>query len=237
MTKLIDLPDALKLRRQFGIFDEFDTYVSTERWTTTTDAGGTASVSGAGVGGILAVVTDADDNDETYVETTAELFKFAADKPLLFEARVQFAEAATDAANILIGLMDAPGADSLVDNGSGPKASYSGAVLFKVDSGTVWQAESSIGSSQTTTLLDASGSLDGSAKTAGGATYQTLRIEFQPITSTDGEVRFFIDETLVVKHSLTFTSATEMAIVLGAKAGSATAETLNIDYVGCHQLR
>ena len=228
MTKLLELPDPLKLRRQFGIFDDFDTYVTTERWTTTADAGGTAALDADGVGGVLALATDGDDNDETYSELTVEMFKFADDKPLMLESRVKFSEASTDAANILVGLMDAPGADSLVDNGAGPKASYSGAAFFKVDGETVWNCESSIGATQVTTAT---------TTTAGGSSYQTLRIEFQPTTSTEGEVRFFIDDNLVAKHAITFSSATEMSLVLGAKAGSANAETLNVDYIGCTQLR
>ena len=72
---------------------------------------------------------------------------------------------------------------------------------------------------------------------AGGSAYREFRIEFQPITSADGEVRFFIDEVLVAKHAITFTSATEMSIVLGAKTGSAIEETVNVDYVACCQLR
>jgi hypothetical protein len=228
MTKLLELPEPLKLRRQFGIFDDFDTYVTTQRWTTTADAGGTLALDADGVGGVLAVTTDGDDNDEAYAELTVEMFKFAADKPLAFEARLQYAEASTDAANILVGVMDAPGADSLVDNGAGPKASYSGAVFFKVDGATVWNCESSIGSSQVTTTT---------TKTAGGASNQTLRIEFQPLNATEGEVRFFVDDEFVAKHAITFSSATEMSIVLGAKAGSINVETLNVDYVACYQLR
>lgn len=38
-------------------------------------------------------------------------------------------------------------------------------------------------------------------------------------------------------RTLAFTSATEMAVALGIKAGGANSETLNVDYVSCHQLR
>jgi hypothetical protein len=102
-------------------------------------------------------------------------------------------------------------------------------VFFKVDGGTVWQCESSIGASQSTTAT---------VVTAGGATPQRLAIEFQPLTSTVGEVRFFIDDELVAKHAITFTSATEMQVILGVKDGDADdEETLNVDYAACYQLR
>jgi hypothetical protein len=74
--------------------------------------------------------------------------------------------------------------------------------------------------------------------TAGGADPQRLAIEFQPLTSTTGEVRFYIDDALIVKHDITFTSATEMQVILGVKDGDADdEETLNVDYAACYQLR
>ncbi len=128
-----------------------------------------------------------------------------------------------------LGLMDAVAANALQNDGAGPKASYSGAVFYKVDGETVWRCESSIGASQVTTQTSV---------TAGGSTAQRLTIEFQPITSSLGEVRFFIDDALVAKHAITFSSATEMQVVLGVKDGDASdEETLNVDYVACYQLR
>ena len=231
MTKLLELPEALSLRRQITLFDDFTHYVDAQQWTAVLTDSGTAAV-GDAAGGVLALTaSDATvaDNDEAYLHSTNELFLFAADRPIYFETRIQFTEAATDDANLLIGLMDGIAADALQDDGAGPKTSYSGAVFYKVDGETVWNCESSIGGSQTTTAT---------VKTAGQSAYQTLRIEFQPVTSTVGEVRFFIDNELVGKHSgFTFTSGTEMQVVLGVKNGSENNESLNIDYVGCTQLR
>jgi hypothetical protein len=179
------------------------------------------------------------DNDETYVESANEVFKFAADKPLLFEARVQFTEANTDDANILVGLMDAVAANSLQDNGAGPPSSYSGAVFFKIDGGTVWQTETSLSTTQTTNELTSTNvnNLSKKAQTAGGAAYQTLRIEYMPYSSTNAYVTFFVDGVAVAQHDYVFTSATEMQIALGVKNGGANLETLNVDYVSCSQER
>jgi hypothetical protein len=179
------------------------------------------------------------DNDEAYVESANEVFKFAADKPLLFESRVQFTEANTDDANVLVGLMDAVGANSLQDNGAGPPASYSGAVFFKVDGGTVWQTETSNSTTQTTNELTAANvnNLAKRAVTAGGAAYQTLRIECMPYSATNAYVSFFVDGVLCAQHDYIFTSATEMQIVFGVKNGGANNETLNVDYVSCTQSR
>jgi hypothetical protein len=235
------LPELLRLRNQFTTQDDFLRDVDSADWVTTLTDTGTASV-GDAAGGILALVPSdgtVADNDEAYVESANETFRFVADKPLLFEARVQFTEANTDDANILVGLMDAVAADALVDNGGGPKASYSGATFFKVDGGTVWQCETSVTTTQTTTELTAANvnNLAKRAVTAGGAAYQTLRIEYMPYSATNAYVSFFVDGVAVAQHDYIFTSATEMQIALGVKNGGANLETLNVDYVVCTQER
>ena len=242
MATRTDSLSALLLRRnQFTVESDFCDDLDTSVWVSTLTDSGTASV-GDAVGGILAIVPSdgtVADNDEAYVESANETFRFAADKPLLFEARVQFTEANTDDANILVGLMDAVGANSLVDDGAGPKSSYSGAVFFKVDGGTRWQVETSNSTTQTTDDLVASNAnnLSRKSQTAGGSAYQVLRIEYMPYSSTNAYVTFFIDGVNVCQHDYIFTSATEMQIALGVKNGGANLETLNVDYVSCTQLR
>ncbi|MEQ8788872.1 MAG: hypothetical protein RIC55_21350 [Pirellulaceae bacterium] len=239
-VKLLDTPAELLRRRQFTLFDDFFGLDEVERWSVTADAG-TQDIDLDGRGGLLSIATGSTDNDEAYVATIGELFRFAPDKPIEFEARIKFVEANTDDANVLVGLMDAPGADSLLDDGGGPKSSYSGAVIYEVDGGTNWTVESSLGGAQTTTLTD---------QPAGGAAFHTLRIVVQPVGPDRVEVTFFIDplggsnfaqcrdaEGRPVKHVVALGSPTEMAVVLGAKAGGANAETLLVDYVSCSQLR
>ncbi len=243
MTKLLELPEALKLRRQFGIHDDFMEYTDGQLWTkVATDLGGVTLSDGAG-GVVVLDASDATvaDNDEIYLKSTKELFKFAASKPVRVEARLQYAEANTDDANIIFGLADAVGANTLLDNGGGPKASYSGAVIFKVDGGTVWQCESSISTTQVTTV---------SQHTAGGSSYHTLAIECMPITSTTIEARFFLDTAggqnlkqmrdangALIKHTITLGTSTEMQVFVGAKNGGANEETLSVDYIAADQLR
>ncbi len=96
-------------------------------------------------------MTAATDNDDTYLESDFEAFQFAASKPLLFETRLTFTEANTDDAIIVAGLIDGVAADAMQDAALGPKASYSGAVFFKVDGATVWNCESSVAGDQVTT--------------------------------------------------------------------------------------
>lgn len=244
--KHLDLPFALQQRRQFGFFDDFVSYVNGDLWTRLiSDVSGGASVATTNpdaAGGVLKLNTgDSTDNDEVYVWSLAELFLFADDKPGMFEARVKFTEANTDDANILVGLMDAVAANALLDDGGGPAASYSGAVFHKVDGGTKWLVETSIGSSQTTSTTDV---------TAGGGVYMTLRCEWRTVQNSVAEVVFSIDDgagsgmrqcrdssNRPIKHTLTHTSATEMALVLGVKNGGANPEALFVDYAGAWQLR
>lgn len=186
-----------------------------------------------GAGGVVqlgASDSSAVDNDETYMHQVLETFKFAVGKPLVFGARVKPTEANTNTGNFIVGLKDAWAADSILDNGGGPAASYSGAVFFKVDGGTVWQTEASIGTTQTT---------DTSVGTATTATWFDMRIEFEPGSGlTDGTVRFYLDGNLV--HTVTsfdYTSATEMEVGCGVKNGSANEELLDVDFLYCWQAR
>lgn len=237
MTKLLDMLDPLEKRRTAGFFEDFLDDLDTNRFAATLTDLGTAVVGDSPAGVLVLTASDGTvaDNDEAYVEHVNEVFKFADDKPLLFEARIQYSEAATDDANVCLGLMDAVAADAILDNGGGPKASYSGAVIFKVDGGTVWQCETSIAGVQTTTA---------SSRAAGGAAYQTLTIEFKPFSATQADVMFYVDGAQLldsagraIKHTLTFTGATEMQAFAGIKNGSANNEILSIDYLACYQLR
>lgn len=240
--RLIDLPDALKNRSTFGFFEDFLNDIDANIVVITATDSGTGAV-GDAAGGILPLVASdgtVADNDETYAELPPnEVFKFAADKPLLFEARVQFTEANTDDANVIVGVKDAVAANTLLDNGGGPAASYSGAVFFKVDGGTRWQCETSNAGTQTTTDLVASdaNNLSRATQTAGGSTYQTLRIEYLPYSSTNAYVNFYIDGVHVCQHDYIFTSATEMQACAGVKNGDTNLETLNVDYAACYQAR
>ena len=238
-TKLINTPQDLKERRQFGFRDDFDWLLSPHRWTSVLSDSGSAAV-GSGTGGI-AVLLPSDgtvaDNDETYLRSTNPVFKFANLKPLVAEILLQFTEANTSAANIVFGVTDQSGTDLLADNGGGPASSYYGALFFKTDGGTRWQCETSKGAAQTTTDLLNTNSLDRQTQTAGGSSYQRLTIEFIPHSSTEAEVLFSIDGIHVATHQYTYTSATAMYVVAGVKNGSANQETLNIDSIAAFQLR
>ena len=233
-----DYEEILFAKDTFYVFDDFKHYVSADDFTSVATDSGTISVLDA-VGGRLTInASDGSvvDNDESYVRTTTEMFLVADNKPLRFECRMQYTEANTDDANVFVGFIDAAGANLLVDDGAGPKTTASGFGIFKVDGGTVWKCFSSKSTTQTITA---------STTTAGGASYQVLEVEFQPISSTEGMVYFWVDGVQLVdsnqkpiSHSITFASATEMHFVpCYAKAGSANSETPKISNAFAAQLR
>lgn len=240
MSKAINFTDRiLILPLSNAVVDDFPAK-DTNVWTTTATDSGTAAV-GDAVGGILQLLPSdgsVADNDEVYVQTK-ELFKIAVGKPLMCGAYIQFTEAATNAANVMFGFMDAPIANSIVDNGAGPKTSYSGAVFYKVDGQTQWQCQYSDGATQTSSgVLTALTTLNKQAQTAGGSSYVKLEIEIVPTSATLCDVMFSINDVCVYKMlDRTYASATEIALMVGAKNGSANQETINVDWMYAIQKR
>ncbi len=230
MTKLVDILDQLKHRRTFGLMDDFDSYTSGQRWTSVLANSGTASV-GDSAGGILSIVPSGGSpgaNDESYTHTTNAIFHLAANKPIVFETVLQFTEANTNEANVIVGLMNGVAAGALVSSNAGPKTNYSGMVFYKAGGSNLWNCQASVGTSQSTLAT---------ATTAGGATPQTLTGQWQPISSTQAEGRFFINGLLVAKQLFTYTGAVAMQLMAGVKNGSGSKETLTLDYLAAYQLR
>lgn len=245
--KLLDIRDELFLRREFGFFDDFEWYVTAHRWTSlVADAGTAVAISASGFAGLLSLTSGTTDNNECAAATTNKPFLFAAEKPLLFETCLQYAEAATNAQNLFAGFSSAIAANLLLDDGAGPAANMSAAGIFKVDGSTVWKFVTQTGTSQTVTA---------SQHTAGGAAYQSLRVEIRQGSygasgleavpylgsgTPGGATQWtqMLDANgRPIKHPVTYTSAAAMAAGVYAKCGSTTAETTLVDYVGAYQLR
>lgn len=236
-AQLLIPPGVTALRKTHGFFDDFLDFNTGDAWTSLVVDAGTSAAASDAAGGVVVLTTAGTDNNEVAVKRTKETFLTAAGKPITFYARAQYAEANTDDANVLIGILDAIAANAMVDDGAGPKSSFSGAAFYKVDGGTRWQCISSQGSTRTTTDLTAALSYDKVAKTAGGSSYQEFQIDIRPIDGTRAEVDFYIDGVLVAQHDLTYTSATEMMAGAYIKAGGANSEVLNVDYIGAWQTR
>jgi hypothetical protein len=241
----LSLPDEAKtLPLTFGFVDDFFG-LNSALWTDVEgDAAGDVAIDADGVGGVVQCTVTTTNNEEAYT-AGLENFKIQAGKPIELTGRLQFTEAATDDANIIFGLMDAWGANQLVDDGVGPKATFDGACFYKIDGGTRWRVRTSNGTAYTDTELN---------YTAGQAGYQTLRILIQPGHDGYAEVSYWIDQAggnaLVqcreygatarepdVKHRVLLASMTELAVGFGLKNGGANSEALNVDYVSCFQAR
>jgi len=237
MPKLVEMPETqkqAKLKWEFS--DHFLWYISPHMWTLVPGADGGAATMTDAAGGVLSMTAGTGtDNFDNYLKSTSEIFKFADDKPGAVSARLKYTEANVDDANVAFGVMDAVAQDAILDNGAGMKASFSGAVIYKVDGGLTWRCISSIGATRTDTA---------SAKSSISANFQGLRIEWKPLTSAVCQVAFFGDnadgtgwELLKdannrdIVHTLDMTSATEMNVFVGAKNGGANVETVLIDLV------
>ncbi|HEX4000648.1 MAG TPA: hypothetical protein VHX65_19020 [Pirellulales bacterium] len=230
MTKLVDLLDQLKYRRTFGYMDDFDYFVAGERWASSETGTGSMTV-GAEPNGLLMIEPSAGAaaaNDAMYLSGTGFVFQFQANQPIVFEALVQFTEANANQANVLVGFSDTSSpTTSLLENNGGPATSYTGMTFFKQGGTNLWGCQTSVGSSQLTTVTS----------TPAGGDPQTLTAQFEPISATQAEARFFIDGLLVVKQVFSFASAPVMRPLLGIQNGSANGEQLNVDYVAAYQLR
>jgi hypothetical protein len=242
-----DLHDVIELRRTMLLFDDFQEYSSGVSngcgWTTVTAGSGTAAV-GDGLGGLLTLSpTDSTLNREVYVKGSHQLFAFTSPFSFCGEAFIQYTEANTNKANIAFGFMSAVGAQSMQDstqtNPGYPKASYSGAVIFKIPGSTVWQTSSSVGTVNNQNI---------STTTAGGSAYVRLRIEVMVLSTTLAEVTYYVNGiplqisggrpgTSIIKDQLTITSSIAFAPFVCCKNGSTTPESLIVDYIGCEALR
>lgn len=236
--KHVQIPEAaLLMQRVHGIADDF--YEEGGAWATTATDSGTSTVGDAVGGTVVLAPSDGTvaDNDEIYFHQAVESFKFADGKPIEGEVRIQFSEAATDDANVIVALLDGWAANALQDNGAGVKASGSGCGFFKVDGGTNWKVFFSDSTTQEIVELTAANSLTGTAQTAGGASFQ--RLGFKVLANgTRLEVQFFIDDVLVYRMAdKTFANATEMELGIGAKNGGANNESIVVDYAYCFQAR
>ncbi len=210
-------------------FDDFYSYDTTFDWAVVEDAGASGGdVLTDAVGGIVSLGCDGDDEDEFYGSSMNECFKFAANKMLFFEARIQLTEANTNEANWIIGLSDTVAADSMQDAGAGPMASFDGAVFFKVDGTMKIQFGSSNAAAQ---VINAT--LDDFVS----GTWYKVTFLFNPGDGTTGTITPYIDGVAGTAHDITLAGLEEMHILMGVKTGGTQEEALIVDYIHCVQVR
>lgn len=214
--------NALDPSLYFPFFEDFTRDLDTTlNWAAVKDGAVVPALQDA-PSGILSLPSDVANNDEHYLSSVAENWLFAVSKPLWFEARVALTEVNVDDANLILGLSDTVAANSLLDNGAGPMASYDGAVWFKVDGGTVWQFETSNAGTQVTTA---------SAGAFLSNTWYRVGFLFNPADGVTGIVTPYLNGVKGTPQNLTLAGLEEMHVLFGVKAGGGAAETLRVDYV------
>ncbi|MBS0265649.1 MAG: hypothetical protein JSS02_27200 [Planctomycetes bacterium] len=238
--KILDLPQRLRERRLFGVFDDFEWFLSPHLWSSFASGAGGASVavaSGAAMfGGVVLLTTGATLNNEAALGTTGAVFVPGARQPLLYEALLQFNEAATNKANLFAGFSDVVTATGQMQPGNaGVKASFNGFGLCKVGNTNVWSAVSSKGAVQTVTP---------SQTTAGGPAQQSLRVEINEIDAQTAEVTFFVNSQQLldtagrpIKHLVNYTAFANLQAGVYVSAGSAASEVVGVDYIAAYQQR
>jgi len=205
----------------FDDFFAFDGTATVAVWNDAITDGGAIDVIDA-INGVISIATYTTDEDESYISTQHQVFKFQTDKNLFFEAKVKLTEAGAAKSNIIIGLSDTVSADILQDASAGPAASYDGVVFFKVDGESVWQFEASnAGAQDTETSIGA----------FTDATWTTLGFSYDYNDGVTAIITPYVNGVAGTAVSLTIAGLAEMNILLGLKAGSAAAETLLVDYV------
>ena len=207
-------------------FFQYDATATVGKYKATSD-GGTVGIIDAN-GGVLSIATTGTIEDETYIASLFQVFAFQTDKSGFFEAHIKLTEANTDDANIIIGLSDTVGANSLLDAGAGPMASYDGAVLYKVLDGTVWNFECSNAGTQDTEL---------SVGAFTDATDTTLGFRYDYNDGVTCIITPYVNGVAGTAAGMLIAGLAEMNFIMGVKAGSGNAETLLVDRISYTQDR
>ena len=252
-VRLNQMQDALAYRDQFGFFDQFDYYTDGQRWTKVTASSGTVAFNtfsgGTTLGRGMIITTTGGTSSEAYLPMTNAPFIFGTNVPLYAECNLQYAEADTNNATICFGFVGySGGVASGLMTGTGMVASFSGAVIFKVAGSTLWQCQSSIGTTNTIQTSDITAG--GTAANVNSNTgYQRLAVQIRPNATGGAEVVFMIDmiqpniqyfgpPTPRIKQQIANTTGfVNMQVVTGARGGSATAQPVYLDYAAGYQIR
>lgn len=238
MANLSRFPAVLGERDSVHVHDDFFWLVTAHQWTTlVADTTPTVAV-GDAVNGVVTLFTDTTDNNEVCLRTTAELFKFGTNRSIYARGKIQYAENDTNKANVLFGFGSAMAANTLVDNGAGPRVTGDFLAIFKVDGGTAWKCISQTNGTAVTST---------STTTAGGSAAQVLEIEcVESGLSTTMIATFKVDGIplldsttgLPIKHAVVIASATEMNGGIYVKSGGgAGGETVLVDTIDFVQTR
>jgi azurin len=219
------------------VFDDFTGDQSDITALDTITDTGTALV-GDAVNGVI-VLTPSDgtvaDNDECYLSTPNELFKFGTSRNIYGRFKFQYSAVVAADPNVAVGFTNAPATSAISDNG-GVKVTGDTLAVEKKDGETAFRCTSASSGSSTTTL---------SNKTIAAATDYVVEIECGDWDGVSMQVTYKVDgeylrdtSNNVIKHTVAISGSEEMAMFAGIKLGAATNnDTLSLDYWYAAQTR
>ena len=224
--------------RAHMLFDDFNDLSPVDaslRWLEFDDGSTGTNAFQDAAGGVASLVTAAADNDYHGLGSRGEVFDLVNAKELWFEARFKLTEATTNDSAWWFGLTDTLTTGGFQTDALGPLGTYDGVMMWKDEDTLLIDGETSNASTQDT---------ETSIATFASGTW--TRVAFHvSVAATPGVCTFYYDiddSGVLTAHgttaNITRSGMTPMHLVMGVKAGpGAAAETLEVDYVKCVQIR
>lgn len=217
----------------FHVYNDFEEDQSDLRAIDTVTDSGSVAVGDAANG--IALLTPSDgsvvDNDEVYLATPNELFQFADGRPIYGRFRFAVTEVASGIVNFCVGFQNAVGADSLVDDGAGPKVSGDTLAVGKVDGETVWRVWSASSGATTTTKTNLTVS-------TGATVFHVVEIHCGDWDGVSCQVSFMVNgeylrdtSNRIIYHTVAISGSELMQMFAGVKLGANTNnDTMLLDF-------
>lgn len=232
--KTLGHPENTFSRDYWELFDDFTWYVDAHQWTKVTVGTGTLTHEGDAGRTCVKLFATAD-KDAAVLATTDEIGKYTANKAIIAECRVIFTDVDTDDGALFFGLADVVDGSQVAD-ATGAITATDAIGIYKLMDTSVWAFHTEINGSVTGIGTATTGST--STTTAGGSSFQTLRWELLPRTSTVFEARPYVDgvqlrtsANVPIMHTVTLGTATEQHFQFAIKSPDAADFSVFVDYM------